>query len=323
MNVEQNLLEGPESVGAREKSSEAQRSQLLIPNRVEPPGSVREEGGSRYARPVVWTGLHSNMGDSMKNRPSIIGFSTWAVAMAILCLVLPIRATAFQTSQEQTPGAMPGMDMSKAGSGPSANAEAAKGADMAMSGHDMDMGPHMFMTSPRPANAGDEKRAAGIVAELRPAIEKYKDYKVALADGFKIFLPDVPQPHYHFTNYEYAREAQSSFNPAHPTSLLYEKTQDGYVLQGAMYTAPRFYTEADLDARVPLSVARWHEHVNLCFAPKDAQVPPGSSKEFGFHGSISTAEACQQAGGRWMAQIFNWMVHVYPYETDPEKVWAH
>ena len=35
---------------------------------------------------------------------------------------------------------------------------------------------------------------------LRPAIEKYKDYHVALNDGFKIFGPNVPQPRYHFTN---------------------------------------------------------------------------------------------------------------------------
>ena len=263
------------------------------------------------------------MNDSMKNKASILGAPNVAIAAVILFLFLPLHAAAFQNSQDPSPGGMPGMDMSKTGSGPGANAEAAKGADMAMSGHDMDMGPHMFMTDLRPANPGDEKRAADLVAELRPAIEKYKDYKVALADGFKIFLPDVPQPHYHFTNYEYGREAQTSFNPAHPTSLLYEKTADGYVLQGAMYTAPRFYTEADLNARVPLSVARWHEHVNLCFAPKEAHIQPGTSKEFGFHGSIATEEACKEANGRWVPLIFNWMVHVYPYESDPDKIWGH
>jgi hypothetical protein len=46
-------------------------------------------------------------------------------------------------------------------------------------------------------------------------------------------------------------------------------------------------------------------------------------KEFGFRGSIATQEACEQAGGRWFPQIFNWMVHVYPYESDPSKIWAH
>ena len=152
------------------------------------------------------------MSHSMKNRPNIFGISQLGLATAALFLVLPLHAAAFQSSPEQSQGGMPGMDnMGKPGTGQGANAEAAKGADMAMSGHDMDMGPHMFMTDLRPENAGDEKRAAEIVAELRPAIEKYKDYKVALADGFKIFLPDVPQPHYHFTNYEYGREAQTSF----------------------------------------------------------------------------------------------------------------
>src|ERR1700723_4259865 len=228
------------------------------------------------------------MDDSMKNRPSIFGISKLGLATAALFLVLPLHAAAFQNSPEQSQGGMPGMDMGKPGTGQGANAEAAKGADMAMSGHDMDMGPHMFMTDLRPANTGDEKRAAEIVAELRPAIEKYKDYKVALAEGFVIFLPNVPQEHYHFTNYDYGREAQTAFNPAHPTSLLYTKSGDGYALEGAMFTAPRRDTEDDLNARVPLSVARWHKHVNLCFAPPEAHIQPGTSNEFGFPSSTPT-----------------------------------
>jgi len=96
----------------------------------------------------------------MKNKPGIVGIPALASAVAILCLVLPVGVTAFQFSQEQKQGAMPDMDMSKTGSVQSANSEAARGADMAMSGHDMDMGPHMFMTDLRPANPSDEKRAA-------------------------------------------------------------------------------------------------------------------------------------------------------------------
>jgi hypothetical protein len=257
----------------------------------------------------------------MKNKATVVFGLAIAAGLVLFITALPLRATWFQHAQEQKQGAMPGMDMGKTGSGQ--DSDAAKGANMAMSGHDMDMGAHMFMTELRPANADDEKRAAEIVAELRPAIEKYKDYKVALAEGFVIFLPDVPQPHYHFTNYAYGREAQTTFNTAHPTSLLYTKSNDGYVLEGAMFTAPRRDTEDELNARVPLSVARWHKHVNLCFAPREAHIQPGTSKEFGFRGSIATEDACNQAGGRWMPQIFNWMVHVYPYETDPEKIWAH
>jgi hypothetical protein len=158
---------------------------------------------------------------------------------------------------------------------------------------------------------------------LRPAIEKYKDYRVALADGFKIFGPNVPQPQYHFTNYAYALEASFKFDPAHPTSLLYKKTSDGYELVGAMYTDRKFATEDDLNARVPLSIARWHKHTNLCLPPRGTSLQQANFKEFGLKGSIATQEACEQAGGRWFPQIFGWMVHVYPYETDPAKIWAH
>ena len=90
-----------------------------------------------------------------------------------------------------------------------------------------------------------------------------------------------------------------------------------------MYTAPKNSTERQLDERVPLSVARWHEHVNFCMPPKGTPAGQVNWKEFGFVGSIATQDACEQAGGRWFPQMFNWMVHVYPFETDPSKVWAH
>ena len=104
------------------------------------------------------------------------------------------------------------------------NSDVARAANDAMSDHDMDMGAHMFMTDLRPANAADEKRADEVLAILRPAIAKYKDYHLALAEGFQIFLPNVPQKIYHFTNYGAAFEARYQFDPARPTSLLYKKT---------------------------------------------------------------------------------------------------
>ena len=248
------------------------------------------------------------------------------VAAGIGLLTLPALSQQSQNSQPppaQNHDGMAGMDRNGMQNGSNQNSDAARAANDAMSDHDMDMGAHMFMTDLRPANAADEKRAAEVLAALRPAIEKYKDYRVALAEGFQIFLPNVPQPHYHFTNYAYAFEAAYEFNPAHPTSLLYRKTKDGYELEGAMYTARRNATEDDLNARIPLSVARWHKHVNLCFPPKGATFQQVDQKEFGFRGAIATQDACEQAGGRWYPQVFSWMVHVYPYETDPGKIWAH
>ncbi|MFZ0883706.1 MAG: hypothetical protein WAN14_09935 [Candidatus Acidiferrales bacterium] len=246
-----------------------------------------------------------------------------ALLAAVGLLALPALAQQTQLPPAQNHDSMAGMDMSGAQHRADNNSDVAKAANDAMSDHDMEMGAHMFMTDLRMANAADEKRAADVLAILRPAIAKYKDYHVALAEGFQIFLPNVPQKIYHFTNYGAALEARYQFDPARPTSLLYKKTADGYELVGAMYTAPKNATEDDLNARIPLSVARWHKHVNLCFPPRGATFQQVDQKEFGFRGNIATEDACEQAGGRWYPQIFNWMVHVYPYETDPAKIWAH
>jgi hypothetical protein len=231
------------------------------------------------------------------------------------------QASSSQSSPAQAHDSVAGMDMGQHDS--AKNSDATKAANDAMSDHDMDMSAHMYMTALRPANPADEQRAEEILAQLRPAIEKYKDYRVALADGFKIFGPNVPQPQYHFTNYAYAMEASFKFDPARPTSLLYKKTKDGYELVGAMYTARKLASEDDLNARVPLSVGRWHKHTNLCLPPRGTSLQNVNFKEFGLRGSIATEDACEQAGGRWFPQIFGWMVHVYPYETDPSKMWAH
>jgi len=191
-----------------------------------------------------------------------------------------------------------------------------------MEGH-MDMGPHMKMTALRPAKPGDAERAKQIAEAARKASEKYLDYRVALADGFRIFHPEVPQKMYHFTNYEYAFEAARAFNPEHPTSLLYEKHGEDYKLIGVMYTAPKRLNEDQLDERIPLSIAQWHEHVNFCAAPagrKNEYLIP--HPQFGLRGSISTEEACTTAGGTFHPIIFNWMVHLYPFEKDQASIWS-
>jgi hypothetical protein len=190
-----------------------------------------------------------------------------------------------------------------------------------MEGH-MDMGPHMKMTALRPLQPGDNERAQKVADTARGVMEKYKDYHVALNEGFKIFHPEVPQKQYHFTNYEYAFEAFRSFNPEHPTSLLYEKDGEGYRLVGVMYTAPKRFTEDDLNQRIPLSIAQWHEHVNFCKAPEGKQDVLAPNPKFGLRGSITTKDACDAAGGEFHPVIFNWMVHLYPLEKDSAKVWS-
>jgi len=220
-----------------------------------------------------------------------------------------------QESHPMDHSSMPGMDMDDAK------------ANEAHAVHDMTPGHmdahslHMHMTGMRPETAEDAVRAKEIVSQLRAGIEKYKDYHAALNDGYKIFLPNLPQPEYHFTNYVNGFLEAFKFDPSRPTSLLYKKTSDGYELVGAMYTMPKRATEEQLNARVPLSVAMWHLHTNLCM-PQRGQLRSADWTKFGLKGSIATQQACDAANGRFQPVIFGWMVHVYPYEDSAEKIFA-
>ena len=189
----------------------------------------------------------------------------------------------------------------------------------------MEMNPHMRMTALRAPSAGDSARARALADTLRRALAKYRDVRVAEADGFKQFAPQVKNQHvYHFTRKWNAMKAAFTFDPSEPTSLLYKKDASGnFVLTGAMYTAPRRASEDDLNARVPLSIARWHEHVNIC-VPKRGDTERWKETKngamlFGPAGSITTKAECNAEGGRWFAQLFGWMVHANVYRGD---VWG-
>jgi hypothetical protein len=197
----------------------------------------------------------------------------------------------------------------------------------AMDGALMDA-PHMRMTKLGAPAPGDSARAAAVLAALREGVAPYADFHRALADGFRIFAPQIPQRVYHFSSLRRAVGAMFHFDPASPTSLLYERTGDStYRLVGAMYTAPRGASPADLDARVPLSFAEWHVHTNFCIPKRGemariAERGPDGHPLFGGRGSITTLAACQAANGRFFPQIFGWMVHVYPSATDPATIWG-
>jgi hypothetical protein len=239
----------------------------------------------------------------------------------------------------------------------------ALGHDMSnMDGHDMSAAPnamgshmamdaHMVMTPVRPETPADIERAHEILTTLRKVLSDYRDPQVAFDQGYRIFLPSVPQEVYHFTDYSAAAEEyRGHFSPARPGSLLYVKNARGeYVLVGAMYSAPPDATPEQLDNLIPLSVARWHAHTNICL-PKGitlndllrgdigaarsdmpGMMPIGASPEapdlnrrlgfladgrFGFTGKIADAPACEAAGGHFIPQAFGWMTHVYPFNDD-------
>ena len=76
--------------------------------------------------------------------------------------------------------------------------EHAEGAVEAMIPHQRHMGPHMKWTALRPANAGDAQRADQIVHALRQGLAKYKDYRVAMDNGYVPLHPEGTPRHYHF-----------------------------------------------------------------------------------------------------------------------------
>jgi hypothetical protein len=186
---------------------------------------------------------------------------------------------------------------------------------------------HIVLTPTRPATAADSARAARVLTELKRGLARYADVRAAEADGYRQFLPNVPQKVYHFTSYRRSVGEAFAFDPARPSSLLYEKTPDGrFTLVGAMYHAPRRLSLEQLDERVPLGIARWHRHVNLCLPPRGEEgrwrETRGGVPLFGPLGSIATRGDCDAAGGRFVENLFGWMLHVNPFASDPAEVWG-
>jgi len=190
-------------------------------------------------------------------------------------------------------------------------------ADHAMSGPmDENMMRHMELSPTRVPTHADTVRAMKVAADLKRAIAKYEDTTAAVADGYKMFAPNIKNQHvYHFTNNARAFGAMFSFDPTKPTSILYKQTPDGkFHLVGAMYTMPKAAKPSRLDDRVPLSIARWHKHVNWCVPKLGEQSRWTEQKDgkpiFGPESPIATKSACDAVHGNFLANPLGWMVHV-------------
>lgn len=188
---------------------------------------------------------------------------------------------------------------------------------------------HMEMSPVRAGTAADSLKAARIATEVRVAIEKYRDTSVAVADGYKLFLPELKsQKVYHFTNNWLALQEAFRFDPTKPTSILYTKDSSGhFTLVGVMFTAPKRFGFDKLDARVPLSIARWHKHVNWCVPAKgDAErwlERKNGEPLFGPESATATKKACDALHGVFHENVFGWMLHANVNAGDsPAKIWG-
>lgn len=198
----------------------------------------------------------------------------------------------------------------------------------AINGLLLDDGAHMRMAPKRELAPGDSARAAEIVKTARAALGKYSDVKVAEADGYVKFLPWMEdQAIYHYNNFRNAMAVLNGFDATMPVSLLYKKDAHGEMkLVGAMYSAVPNATPADLDARLPTSIAHWHEHVDFCAASPDsirAGVVKADAATAARWLKITTREECSAVGGRFVPRIFGWMAHVYLFAgDDPKTIWG-
>jgi hypothetical protein len=145
-----------------------------------------------------------------------------------------------------------------------------------------------------------------------------------------MFAPKLKrQKIFHYTRRMNALKARFTFDPTEPTSLLYQPEADGTLrLVGAMYTAPASIALEDLNRRIPLSIAQWHQHVSICMPPGASDDDSGGmglatrDPRFGPRGSITTEDECTAAGGEFKQRMFNWMVHVNMFESGA-AVWEH
>jgi len=183
---------------------------------------------------------------------------------------------------------------------------------------------HMRLTPLRPPAPGDSARAAAVLATMHRDLARYGDVRAAEADGFRQFVAGAAAPVQHYTKLRWWIQARTTFDPSRPSSLLYSRAADGsLVLAGAMYTAPPGATEDELNARLPLSVVRWHQHVNWCtprFGPRMRErwrETKDGQPVFGPRSPIATEEACDAVGGRFRPRLLGWMVHVMFAGDDP------
>jgi hypothetical protein len=235
------------------------------------------------------------------------------VALLLYALALGCRGNAGGAGDDQ--------EMAAPQEHPDTHAAAA--AEQAMTGMVAE-DPHLRLTPLRPPTPGDSTRAAQILATMRSELAKYRDVRVAEADGFREYLPAPGAPVQHFTKLRWAFQSRNGINPARPTSLLYQRAADGSLtLAGAMFTAPPQTSADELDARLPLSMARWHQHINWCLPggpPAQARRRWRETKNgqpvFGPKSPIATEAACNAVGGRFRPRLFGWMVHVMAFSGD-------
>lgn len=84
---------------------------------------------------------------------------------------------------------------------------------------------HMEMTALRHGTAADSARAAGVAAVLPDALKPYADTAAAVADGYKMFMPQVKEQ----------KDGHAVFGPASPVDTREACDAVGGVFHDTMF----------------------------------------------------------------------------------------
>ena len=194
------------------------------------------------------------------------------------------------------------------GSSALAIAQDSVGSNMADHPMNMQMG-HEHHGTMVPVTYEELTKTAAQLEAAKTSTAKYRDVRVAQADGYQPIGPDVPGMGIH-----YLGSHSNGFDVEHPDILLYEKSVSapgGYALVGVSYL---FVADTDTDGQpknppFPKSLASWHRHSDLCVFP-DRSVK-----------SNLTADQCKAQGGAFTA-LTQWMIHAWIWKDSPAGVFS-
>jgi hypothetical protein len=187
---------------------------------------------------------------------------------------------------------------------------------------------HLRFTPEQVATPEDQAQADRLVEQIREALAPYRDVAAAEAAGYHLFPPNSEDlPIQHYTNPWLSALEGGRFSPEEPGSLLYERQNDGSLqLLGAMYGADEETPLNELNNRIPLSVARWHQHINICIPYPIWDEAAWARQEngrpvFGPDSPIATEAACQHQGGEFLPTVFGWMIHANVFAANAHDIW--
>jgi hypothetical protein len=152
------------------------------------------------------------------------------------------------------------------------------------------------MVQQQPLSQSERQALEGQMATARTVAQTYPTVADALKAGYAKSTPFVPCIGAHYTNYALAR----SFDPAHPSELLYDGTQPNSKIVGLSYLVyhpngqpPGFAGNND----------HWHQHnANGGLCLKGGLVVGDES---------TTRAECTARGGRKALLIDIWMLHAW------------